>query len=288
MSDQPGAELPPSGWYVDPDGDSEKLRYWDGERWTDRRADSNSKRYRVGPDPGRFRPLETVSRLAVGGLVALIAIEGFSLIDDLNRIALDHSFLSDGFVGRDEVDHADNLDTISGISLLVGYLLIGPLTFIPWFHRAYSNLPRLGFRELRYGPGWAIGSWFVPILNLWRPKQIANDIYRASDPAKSPRLNYWTEPLTPLLGWWWGLFIGAGFVEQIGTRIAIGANQDEFIREHSAKESVRLEQTGLIITSVGTVLMIIAAVLAIRVVLMLTERQEAAARGRAMAEVGTM
>jgi uncharacterized protein DUF4328/uncharacterized protein DUF2510 len=288
MSDAPPTELPPSGWYVDPDGDSDRLRYWDGERWTDRRTEANSKHHRVSGDPGPFLTLSTVSRLAIGGMVALIAIEGFSLIDDLNRIALDQSFLNDGFVGRDEVEHADNLDTISGISLLVGYLLIGPLTFIPWFHRAYSNLARLGFHELRYGPGWAIGSWFVPILNLFRPKQMANDIYRASDPAKPPRTNYWTEPITPLLGWWWGLFVSAGFVEQIGTRLAIDANEDDFIRANGAMDSVRQEQTGLIITSVGNVMMIIAAVLAIRVVLLLTERQEEAARARAMAAVETM
>ena len=110
---------------------------------------------------------------------------------------------------------------ISNFSLLVGYLVIGPLTFIPWFHRAYSNLPRLGFRELRYAPGWAIGSWFVPILNLWRPKQIANDIYRGSDPAQAPGSNFWKEPITPLLGWWWGLFIGGRFVEQLGVTMAL-------------------------------------------------------------------
>jgi hypothetical protein len=287
MSEAQGTELPPSGWYVDPDGDAERLRYWDGEQWTDRRTEADSKRFRVEGEPGPFQTLGTLSRLAIGGLVAMIAIEGFSLIDDLNRIALDASFLSDGFVGGDELDHADNLDDISGISLLVGYFLIGPLTFIPWFHRAYSNLPRLGFRELRYGPGWAIGSWFVPFLNLFRPKQIANDIYRASDPTKPPRSDFWKEPITPLLGWWWGLFILAGVVERAGLNVAESANRDSFIREHGAMESVRQEQTGLIVSSVGTVMMIIAAVLAVRLVLLLTERQEEAARARAMVDIGT-
>ena len=37
-------------------------------------------------------------------------------------------------------------------------------------------------RHLRYGTGWAIGAWFIPIFNLFRPKQIANDIDRASAP----------------------------------------------------------------------------------------------------------
>ena len=34
---------------------------------------------------------------------------------------------------------------------------------------------------LRYGNGWAIGAWFVPILSLVRPKQMANEIWRGSE-----------------------------------------------------------------------------------------------------------
>jgi cytochrome c biogenesis protein CcdA len=33
MNEQPG--LPKAGWYQDPEGDQGRLRYWDGERWTD-------------------------------------------------------------------------------------------------------------------------------------------------------------------------------------------------------------------------------------------------------------
>ena len=52
------------------------------------------------------------------------------------------------------------------------------MVFIRWLSRAYKNLDVAapGFR--RYGHGWAIGSWFVPFLNLWRPKEIINDIHR--------------------------------------------------------------------------------------------------------------
>ena len=29
-----------AGWHQDPDGDQGQLRYWDGERWTERRGSS--------------------------------------------------------------------------------------------------------------------------------------------------------------------------------------------------------------------------------------------------------
>lgn len=33
-------ETAQAGWYPDPSGDATKLRYWDGERWTDDYADA--------------------------------------------------------------------------------------------------------------------------------------------------------------------------------------------------------------------------------------------------------
>ena len=66
-------------------------------------------------------------------------------------------------------------------------LLVCVGLLIAWTHRLYRNLEPLGFRELRFGSGWAVGGWFVPFLNLVRPKQIVNDIWRAGDPALGPR-----------------------------------------------------------------------------------------------------
>lgn len=33
---------PQAGWYADPSGDAAKLRYWNGERWTDDYADAQT------------------------------------------------------------------------------------------------------------------------------------------------------------------------------------------------------------------------------------------------------
>jgi Domain of unknown function (DUF4328) len=60
---------------------------------------------------------------------------------------------------------------------------------------------------MRYAPGWAIGAWFVPVLNFWRPKQIANDIWRGSDPGYPGQQPLWREPVSPLLLFWWSAWI---------------------------------------------------------------------------------
>jgi len=52
-------------------------------------------------------------------------------------------------------------------------LLIGAaVTFLVWFHRVDKNLSALGGRDLKYTPGWAMGGFFVPFLNLVRPSQV--------------------------------------------------------------------------------------------------------------------
>ena len=65
-----------------------------------------------------------------------------------------------------------------------------------------------------------MGSFFVPILNLYRPYQIMREIWRASDPATPLDMPYaWTEaPMTPLIGWWWGLWIGRSLTGSLATQ----------------------------------------------------------------------
>jgi uncharacterized protein DUF4328 len=83
------------------------------------------------------------------------------------------------------------------------------IAFLVWFYRAYANLPALGMEPLDPGAGWAIGGWFVPFLNLVRPKEIMNDIWRGSDPDRpSRRDGFWrTGPVSGLVHVWWALFL---------------------------------------------------------------------------------
>jgi hypothetical protein len=78
-----------------------------------------------------------------------------------------------------------------GVGAIVFVFVIVVLTlptFIWWFQRAYRNLARQQFH-----PAWAYFAWFVPILNIWRPKQLANRIWRGS---VSPGLGF-------SIQWWW-------------------------------------------------------------------------------------
>lgn len=81
--------------------------------------------------------------------------------------------------------------------------------FLLWTYRSYRNLSALSGRDLRFSPGWAVGWYFVPIMNLFRPYQVMKEIWEGSDPEADPsRPGAWEErPVSPLLPGWWGLWL---------------------------------------------------------------------------------
>lgn len=58
---------------------------------------------------------------------------------------------------------------------------VSVIAFLFWLHRAYKNLKPLGAQR-RYSPGWAVGAFAVPIVNLVLPFQVFQEMWRASDP----------------------------------------------------------------------------------------------------------
>ena len=63
---------------------------------------------------------------------------------------------------------------IAYVTIIVS--IISAVTFIQWFRRAYFNLHSV-VPNLSYTEGWAAGSWFVPIIGLYRPYQIMVELY---------------------------------------------------------------------------------------------------------------
>jgi hypothetical protein len=104
--------------------------------------------------------------------------------------------------------------------------LITVIVFGRWIYLAQKNLPELDARYLRFGPGWSVGVFFVPVLNLWAPYQAMGDLAKASrDPGT------WHLEDTPVLiiVWWilWLLsqFIGNGMLNSMTHARSIGRLQ---------------------------------------------------------------
>jgi len=84
----------------------------------------------------------------------------------------------------------DRADRVAGV-VIVGYMLVllaAGVVFIVWLWRMRSNAELFCEGQHRHGRGWVIGGWFCPVVNLWFPKQIVDDVIAASDPRTPPRV----------------------------------------------------------------------------------------------------
>lgn len=79
------------------------------------------------------------------------------------------------------------LASLEGVAFMAGVAtsIVAGVVFLVWFHRAHRVLVASGSSP-RHSPAWAVGSWFVPFVNLVIPKQAANDLWRAGSPDRVP------------------------------------------------------------------------------------------------------
>jgi hypothetical protein len=114
----------------------------------------------------------------------------------------------------DDPDALGEADLISGSLGIVAAIALfaAAAVFIVWLWRVRWNAEMFCRGEHRFTRGWVLGCWLVPVVNLWYPKQVVDDIVAASDPR--------TDPLTPVLKdipgtrlvWAWWLTWVAGLV----------------------------------------------------------------------------
>ena len=201
------------------------------------------------------RRLATLLRWVLIGCVAVAAVNAAASAADYRLIG--QLAASPTSVTAAHLDATDHRRVLLSICLLIVSAGAGVL-FIAWTSRLYRNLAPLGTRGLRFTEGWAIGAWFVPLLNLVRPKQILNDIWRASEPGAGGD-GWQHNRVSPLLHWWWASWVVGLLL--VGSSDLV-TNDLERIREQLAKD-------------VGAAMALaIGAALALVTVRRLTERQE--------------
>ena len=212
-------------------------------------------------DPPRpLRPLAITAMIALG-LVTLANLSALGV--DVIQLGLATDLESGQRVPFDELSASDDRVAATGLLQTACYILC-IVAFLTWYGRAYRNLGRLGARGLRWGNGWAMAYWFIPIANLFRPKQVVNDIWRASDPGLARGAADWAGGRVPaVIHWWWALWLISSFAERILFSRSMEAGD-------SPSEFVSLSQTYI----VWDLIDVIPAALAFLVVRKVTTRQE--------------
>ena len=79
------------------------------------------------------------------------------------------------------------------------------ILFAAWTRRLYRNLAAFDRLQSRFRWGWAVGAWFTPVLNLFRPKQILDEVWRRSSTKPIPGIStiWWALWITATAGIWW-------------------------------------------------------------------------------------
>lgn len=95
-------------------------------------------------------------------------------------------------------------------------MLATAIVFIVWMFRYWEQLHvAMRGREPRHGRGWTIGGWFVPIANLWIPKQLVDDFWRLTSGVPTDEASWRARPVDARVHLWWAAFLIGGVLQQV-------------------------------------------------------------------------
>jgi len=203
---------------------------------------------------GQIKPVGGVGMAAAVLIVIATVLTAVDSWADWHRYLVLNDFVSgSGTVTLDDLDSADHL-ALATVVFAVSGLVGAGVVFLVWLWRARQNAENLCMAHHRRARGWVVGSWICPVVNLWFPFMILDDIHRASRPDNPPDLlDLRTVRGSQLIGWWWALWIAVW-----GTSRAASVNP-------RGDPTVDTFRSLAIVGTVGTVATIGAAVLIIRI-----------------------
>jgi Domain of unknown function (DUF4328) len=153
-----------------------------------------------------YRSPRLLGRLCSAAFIVAVAAAGVAVAATSRTIDVrDRLLRNPSSVSVEEVTRSDDHLLVTAV-VLVGAWLFAVALLIALTHRLYRNLRAISSVQPRFSPGWAIGAWFVPFLNIVRPKQIVDEIWRTSAPPAQGRSNRPRVPALFLLWWITWLF----------------------------------------------------------------------------------
>lgn len=210
------------------------------------------------PYPAPFKSAHGRARIVKGLFIVGAVVTGISLLAEALSLVFppitEDQELADNPVGA--------FIAIGVFLLAVLELIIYVATvvfFLMWLYRAYDNLRAFNtWSRLEHSPGWAVGSFFIPIVNLFVPYRAVKEVWQKSGPPDEALLS---EPSAP--AWfpiWWVFWLLSSFASNIAMRVSFNENVSE--------------RTATMVSIVASALSVVAAVFAYFVVDLIDERQE--------------
>lgn len=147
----------------------------------------------------------------------VLALDVVLLISNLFQYVLIEDIKTGKFIGDDTIDANDLRQQILGIMYLVAFIA-STVVYIMWFRRAYYNLGQA--IHTKYSEGWAAGGWFVPIISLFYPYKIMEELYVKTNAILRQQISGYSHQVKlTTIGIWWALWIGSNIIERIGSKL---------------------------------------------------------------------
>lgn len=138
----------------------------------------------------------------------------------------------------------------------IGIFILSVIFVAMWIHRAHANLHESGVEMLNFTPGWAVGWYFIPIMNLFKPFQAMRELWTES---RGVADSYASEA-PGSLGLWWGAWIAGNILGNVSTRMSMMGDGSNL-------------QVGLVLALASSVCTITSAVILRNIIREITEAQ---------------
>jgi len=150
-----------------------------------------------------FRSISKITKWLVILSIATIVI---GLVNTGAFFALDYQTRGTEFQSTDLV-----FLVIATLILVIE--IVALIITLYWFYRANKNIHAFGAKEVS-SPAMAVIWWFIPILDLWKPHSIAQQIWKASNPQimLSNGIEWKNSPRSNVIILWWVLFLLSIFI----------------------------------------------------------------------------
>lgn len=232
----------------------------------------------VAPPGAPPRMMRSIGGLAASLTVILwitVAVSAFTAFAFFNRAVVASDMidfdggLSEAFDLQGRADDADSLVGVAFFLTVAVTIVIGVLLII-WMWRVARNRELAGRTGAKWGPGWTIGGWFIPLASLVIPVLVMQELWRGSDPASPRTGDLWRRAKgSALVGWWWAAYL-------VMTLRFVGGG------EATTEDELRRLRATDAVAGVGSLVAVVGAILLVSVVRRITRRQEALFAGPAI------
>ncbi len=263
------------------EADGQQSQYSEHEarlRWTDGRIPPNALYWRHGmpewrpaaehfegiapPEPESPPPLPVVGRTFAKDPARLtqfvVTMLRLNFAASILGSLISAYSLASGQASQPVTEELTPFQAVQGLFALIQMtvLLLTGVGFLRWIHRAHVNARALGAAGMTISPGWAVGWFFIPIMNLWKPFHAMKELWQASTNPNS----WQNESPAPIVNTWWTLWLLSNLLGQIALRLALSKD---------ASQAVNAELCSLVAGGLDIAL----ALVAIRLITSIIERQ---------------